>query len=286
MKSLFASFPAIFYDPALQAFQKDDSFASMEFHIKKLVEEPHKINQLKKRAERISESLIAGGITGVVTSSMVIAVVWNISYILGQEKVFALIVMIGFAVLFANGFSLAFNDYLKKEEYSALYNRERRREKWECDNFIEGEIREMIELYREKGLSKEDSESLVNILSKDKNFFVDVMMKEELQMIQPDNSISSLSNAFILFFATVVCGSLPLLPFALDYFRSLFTLYELFLWSLCFTLFSLLLLGVAKSGFTVSTWWTSSTQLVAHGCIVIGIVTFATSNLGQYFKYT
>jgi len=127
-------------------------------------------------------------------------------------------VTIGFGVLVANGFSLAYTNYLKGKEYEALYNREKRRERWECDNYIEGEQREMVQLYMEKGLSKADAETVIKILSKDKSIFVEVMMKEELQLIQPDELIKPLKNAILLFVSTIIFGMFPLSPFFMQWF--------------------------------------------------------------------
>jgi hypothetical protein len=48
----------------------------------------------------------------------------------------------------------------------------------ECENYIEGEQQEMIDLYVKRGLSRESATRLVEILSKDPKIFVDVMMVE------------------------------------------------------------------------------------------------------------
>jgi len=279
--------PSSITNPAIQAFQNEDPTASKEFH-KKLTDEPHQVNKLKKKLERIVEATIQGGVTGVVTTCMVTVVIWNCaSSILVPDKLSSLIMIVTFAVLVASGFSLAFNDYLKKQEYAALYNREKRREKWECDNYIEGEQKEMVELYKEKGLSHVDAEAVIRILSKDKSFFVDVMMKEELQMIQPDESISPLQNALLLFFSHLLFGLTPLIPFS-SYL--LVNVWEFtwssrdnpFIISVLIGLLSLLVGGAAKSSFTVTGWWKSSIQLVAHGCVVIGIVTIITSKVSAF----
>lgn len=44
----------------------------------------------------------------------------------------------------------------------------------------------MIELYTQKGISREDAELMVLTMSKYKPFFVDVMMKEELGLLAPE----------------------------------------------------------------------------------------------------
>lgn len=53
----------------------------------------------------------------------------------------------------------------------------------------------MIQLYTMKGLSEEDAKTVVEILSKNKPFFVDVMMKEELELLPPDNSVNPIISS-------------------------------------------------------------------------------------------
>lgn len=81
-----------------------------------------------------------------------------------------------------------------------LYEHEREREQWETVNYLEGEQKEMIELYMSKGLSKEDASIVIGILSKKTEFFVDIMMKEELELIPPEEfSLNSTVLHSILF---------------------------------------------------------------------------------------
>ena len=64
---------------------------------------------------------------------------------------------------------------------------ERKREAWELTNFAEGEIKEMQELYVAKGLSAKDSALVVDVLAGNKEFFVDLMMAQELGLTPPDS---------------------------------------------------------------------------------------------------
>ncbi len=41
----------------------------------------------------------------------------------------------------------------------------------------------MVELYKQRGLDGDEAETVVNILAKNKDFFIDVMMAEELGLI-------------------------------------------------------------------------------------------------------
>ena len=48
------------------------------------------------------------------------------------------------------------------------------------EQFVEGEIEEMVELYVGKGVPVENARRIMTILSKNPKVFVDVMMAEEL----------------------------------------------------------------------------------------------------------
>ena len=73
------------------------------------------------------------------------------------------------------------------------------------ENCFDGEVREMVELYMERGMKKDDANEVVSRMAKYKDFFVDLMMLEELGMLRPEctphvNSQSVTTNlaAYIL----------------------------------------------------------------------------------------
>jgi len=275
--------------PAVLAFQNEDSTASKEFH--KLSDEPHKVNLIKKSFERLLESSLHGAVSGLTTSCIVVAAVSGFTScgLFGPEKLPQLVVILGMTLLLTQGFSLAFTDFLKRQEYIALYNREKRREKWECDNYIEGEQKEMVELYTERGLSRTDAEAVIKILSKDKSFFVEVMMKEELEMIKPDEAITPLKNGATLFLCMVVSGVLPLLPYLAQCYSYSTELglqtshYIPFVISFFIALVALFAAGVLKSNFTVTTWWISGALLLLNGTAAFGVTYYIASTLPTYF---
>jgi hypothetical protein len=49
---------------------------------------------------------------------------------------------------------------------------EHKREKWELDNYPEGEQAEMVELYVKRGMTQADAESVIGVMSKYKDFFL------------------------------------------------------------------------------------------------------------------
>lgn len=44
----------------------------------------------------------------------------------------------------------------------------------------------MVEIFEERGMSHEDSELVINTMAKYKDFFVDIMMTQELDLQVPD----------------------------------------------------------------------------------------------------
>lgn len=80
----------------------------------------------------------------------------------------------------------------------------------ELDNFPEGEVEEMVQLYNRKGLPEHAARTVVSAMASMPDFFVDVMMLEELQM-SPPPSISAVSAAMRICCSMLVCGgALPL----------------------------------------------------------------------------
>lgn len=80
----------------------------------------------------------------------------------------------------------AAREYRRRRAVVAQWTRERAREAWELENYAEGECAEMVELYVSKGVAEADAEAAVAALSKHSDFFVDLMMTQELGMHPPD----------------------------------------------------------------------------------------------------
>ena len=82
----------------------------------------------------------------------------------------------------SGGVVWAINRRLTHRVKSDVYDRERKRESWELRNYKEGEVREIIELYEERGMSHQDAQAVVLRMAEYHEFFVDVMMAEELAL--------------------------------------------------------------------------------------------------------
>ena len=60
-----------------------------------------------------------------------------------------------------------------------------------------------------------DAESVIEVMRKAKNFFLDVMMVEELGLMPPDESDSPAKNGLVTFLAFVFFGFIPLTSYVL-----------------------------------------------------------------------
>jgi len=151
-----------------------------------------------------------------------------------------------------------------------------RRERWEFENFAQGEIDEMVEIYKEKGLSGEDATELVNVLAKNKDNFIETMMVEELGMMPPDPSESAVKGGLVTFGAFAVFGLIPLLPYVFSQIAHGNTDNNLQWTNLLFGLACalvavvLFVLGALTSRFTIHTWYKAGTYMLLLGAVAAG----------------
>jgi len=150
--------------------------------------------------------LLHGAVDGVVASLMIASV--------GDAAGWPTMstVRLQAAVLVCWGLFSACREAVETLTYAAYYKRERRREAWELDNFPEGEVEEMVQLYCKRGLAEHAARTVVSAMASSPDFFVDVMMLEELQM-SPPPAISPVAAAVRVGAGNLLAG-LPLLAVA------------------------------------------------------------------------
>ena len=94
---------------------------------------------------------------------------------------------------------------------------EKKREEWEMENYREGEIQEMIDIYVGKGLSRADAKLVIETMAKYEGFFVDLMMQQELELQVPedDHVEQSMKEGFVMFCSFAFFGTAPLLGYTI-----------------------------------------------------------------------
>ena len=90
-----------------------------------------------------------------------------------------------FSIALSGGVVVYFLSSMDHAVEVTVYDRERKREAWELDNYQKGEIDEIIELFETRGVEHDDAVLVVNKMAKYDDFFVDLMMAEELLMSKP-----------------------------------------------------------------------------------------------------
>ena len=215
--------------------------------------EPHKQEQ-----GQYIKSLVYGGLDGIITTFAVVAGVAGASLSSG------IVLILGFANLIADGLSMAIGDYLSTKAENEYNQAEREREQWEVENHPEGEKKEMIEIYTAKGIPEEDARTMVDIISKNKKAWVDIMMVEELGIMEADES--PLKNALVTFFSFALFGFLPLVAYLLSIVFSVVESNQFFVASLL-TGLTLFALGALKVRITERNWFISGLEMMVVGGI-------------------
>jgi DNA damage-binding protein 1 len=124
--------------------------------------------------------IIFGGLDGILTSFAIVA------GSAGGNLSTGVILILGFSNIFADALSMGVGEFLSSKAENEWILSERRREEWEFENYPEGEVREMVEIFEERGMSNEDATIVITTMAKYKDFFVDIMMTQELQLQVPE----------------------------------------------------------------------------------------------------
>ncbi len=197
----------------------------------------HGKNPLSKYQEYLGE-FVYGGIDGCVTTFAVVAGATGAN--LGSDVV----LILGFSNLFADGFAMSVGSYLSAKAEKESYEKHKRREYWEVENWRDKEIDEIREIYAEKGFEGELLDQVVGVIIADKDRWVDVMMKEELQM--PESTKPPLQSGVITFISFVVVGFIPIMVYLADYILDTQS-GNTFMWAAILTALSFISIGYLKS---------------------------------------
>lgn len=191
-------------DEARKAFSKGDKNASARAH------DPERILRAARERHGGTGSqylgeMVYGGLDGIITTFAVV------SGVAGAQLDASVILILGLANVFADGFSMATGAFLSVRSKQEYYQREHQRETWEVENFPEGERTELFEIYRQQGYNEDEAGQMAAIKSSNKVRWVEAMMVEELGMLKDDSN--PLLNALATFVSFIVSGVVPLLVY-------------------------------------------------------------------------
>ena len=203
---------------------------------------------------------IYGGIDGAVTT---LAVVTGVA---GAQLSSWIILALGFANLFADGFSMAASNYLgtksERDDWHRLHAIENRHIDLEPD----GEREEVRQIFERKGFEGEELRRIVELITADRKRWVQTMLTEEYGL--PHEVRSPWIAAFCTFTAFLVCGLVPLLPYLFS------TAHPLRL-SIILTGIVFFAIGSIKSRWSTAMWWQSGPTTLLVGAIAASLAYLA-----------
>jgi len=250
-------------DEARKAFEKNDPDASKYAHSARQAAAAAREEHSSTGSQYLG-NVIYGGLDGIVTTFAVV------SGVMGAQLSPGIVMILGLANLFGDGFSMAVGAFLAAKSDHEFFERERAREAWEVEHYPEGERLELREIYLKQGYPPEDAEQMVNIKSKDMKRWVDAMMVEELNLLPSDRK--PILEGLSTFGAFLVAGSVPLLSYLIDLiFNVDFDPQTSFYMSLGFSGLALFLLGAAKVLVTQRNPIRSGLEMLAVGGLAAGV---------------
>ena len=188
---------------------------------------------------------LAAGLSGAVDSS-------------------SIVVIAGIAEIAAGSIAMGLGGYLAGKTEQDHYQSEQKREYDEVDNLRHREIEETKAFFANIGLSKELQEQATEEIAKDKDRWVDFMMKYELGLEKPDPKRAT-KSALNIGLSYIAGGIIPLSPYffvdntttALQY-------------SVIATLICLFIFGFFKSKVTGINPWMGAIRVTLIGAMAAG----------------
>lgn len=150
---------------------------------------------------------VLGGIDGCVTTFAVVSGAFGA----GFSPQIALV--LGFANLLADGFSMAVSNYEAGQAQLAQIASAERTERQHIAWVPEGEREEIRQLFRAKGFEGKLLEQVVYTLCSNPDVWLKTMIREEYGLSA--EGISPLRSALTTFGAFISVGTVPLLPYAM-----------------------------------------------------------------------
>ncbi|KTD24987.1 integral membrane protein [Legionella lansingensis] len=206
----------------------------------------------KAPAQSYLRDWIYGGIDGAVTTFAIV------SGVVGGQLSSLVILILGFANLLADGFSMAASNYLGTKSEQEQYQRYKAIEEKHIERKPEGEKKEIRQIFQNKGLTGEALEIVVDEITANRALWISTMLQEEYGL--PISIRSPYKSALYTFLAFLCFGFIPLLPYV-------FNFTDTFYWSCFFTGMTFFIIGSIKSQWSPKSWFGSGLETLIVGLI-------------------
>lgn len=219
--------------------------------------------------------IVYGGNDGIVTTFAVVAGFAGAQADPATAAVPVISVLLfGLANLFADGISMSLGSFLSIRADQDVYHSTKAKELHEIINDPGNEFAETVEILRRKGFSDIDATTIARIYRKNTAYWTDFMMKDELEMSNPENEKPLYVGLWTLA-AFTLFGAVPLLPYIFA-----FPLPYIFAVSVSFTGAALLLLALLRAAVTQR----HTAKTVLETIFVGGLSALVAFAVGTFFR--
>ncbi|NIA02001.1 MAG: hypothetical protein GWP15_01325 [Nitrospirae bacterium] len=205
---------------------------------------------------------VYGGMDGAVTTFAVVAGV------VGASLSTTIILILGFANLFADGFSMAVGKYLSDKSQHELYNKIKEIEYRHLEEKTDYEKKEVQDILKIYGFKGKDLTRATKIITSNPKAWVDLMMRNEFKMMH--ENINPTKGALTTFISFILIGFIPLFIYTASPILQLSEKTSFITTSFA-TLSALFLVGIIKSKFSTKNWFISSLETALIGGVAATI---------------
>lgn len=231
---------------------------------------------MKKLSYNWLPDFVYGGIDGAVTTFAVVAGV------VGAELSTPVILILGFANLVADGFSMAVGKYLSDSAELDRINHIRADEERSIIKKPKEEKGEVRSILKDFGFKGKDLDRAEEVITKDPKVWVKLMLTHEFNVIE--ENIDPKKGAFFTFLAFLIIGLIPLLGYLLQLFLSIRDSQAVFAATSIATLCALFFVGTIKSRFSSRHWFFTGAETALIGGAAAGISYFIGDVLGKLLQ--
>lgn len=205
-------------------------------------------NEQQNPFSQYLKEIVYGGNDGIVTTLAVISGFAGAGGQNGSNYSVLAVLLFAFANLFADATSMGLGNFLSTRSEAALYKKTLEIENKQLLNDTILEKKEAVVLLQKEGFNELDSEKMVNLLSKNKKYWLNFILEKKLDMHDPKLENATLT-ALATFTAFIVFGFVPIIP----YLMRISSEYQYFA-SILGAGLSLILLGTLRYKVTGEKW--------------------------------
>ncbi len=231
-----------------------------------MIKKFHKILKI-----HIKDSVYAAN-DGVVTTFAVVAGFVGAKHTADIETALIVLLVIGFASLFADGFSMAIGNYLGTRSESDQYKHEKEKLKKEFTKDSTITHNEAEQFLKNKGFSDNEAKQVSTILVGNKSFFYDLIIYDRLG-ISHSNIKDAIRGSVVTLFSFLIAGFIPLIPYVV--LSSSGSLQNHFLIACILTGCALFVIGALRTTYSDKTWINGGLEMLLVGGIAAVIAYLA-----------